>query len=205
MFGEIFDSASNQSALWAVVLGALLATMGGFAATQLERIVEHNRRERNAALFFGELLTTLQIILKFAKDAHGRGDPYGPITMRMLQSARKEIDIYDLNRETLFDLRRADLRARIQTFVIRITMPLEGIFESAVEINALRAQIKSPLNSESYTLEESKVRFAELLEQREGGFVWIMENADKLTEIVRDLEPFAKHTFRDAEEVVRTS
>src|SRR5665213_1597106 len=156
MFGEIFDSASNQSALWAVVLGALLATMGGFAATQLERIVEHNRRERNAALFFGELLTTLQIILKFAKDAHGRGDPYGPITMRMLQSARKEIDIYDLN-------------------------------------------------SESYTLEESKVRFAELLEQREGGFVWIMENADKLTEIVRDLEPFAKHTFRDAEEVVRTS
>ncbi len=204
MFGEIFDSASNQSALWAVILGALLATAGGFVATQLERIVEHNRRERNAALFFGELLTTLQIILKFAKDTHGRGDPFGPITLKMLQSARKEIDIYDRNRETLFDLRHADLRARIQTFVIRITMPLEGIFESTVEINALRAQIRSPLNSDSYTLEESKARLAETLEQRQGGFDWIMENVEKLTGIVRDLEPLAKHTFRDPDEAVRT-
>jgi hypothetical protein len=33
MAGQIFDAAANQSAVWAVILGAVLATAGGFAAT----------------------------------------------------------------------------------------------------------------------------------------------------------------------------
>ncbi|HEY5337080.1 MAG TPA: hypothetical protein VIJ85_02665 [Rhizomicrobium sp.] len=201
MFGEIFDVSSSQSAIWAVVLGALLATVGGFAATQMERVVEHRRRERNAALFFGELLTTLQIILRFAKSTHGRGDPFGPITLRMLRSARKEIEIYDRNREQLFDLHHAELRAQVQTLVIRLTMPLEGIFESTVEINAYQLQLRTTAAGEEMRAELA-ARIAELREQRDGGFEFIVEVMDELPSIIRDLQPLSGHAFRNVDEVV---
>jgi hypothetical protein len=199
MFGEIFDASSSQSAVWAVVLGALLATVGGFAATQMERIVEHRRRERNAALFFGELLTTLQIILRFTKATHGRGDPFGPITSRMLRSASKEIEIYDRNRESLFDLRHAHLRARIQTLVIRLAMPIEGVFDATIEINSYQMQMKGEIGPDTRAEMESRV--ASLREQRDGAFEFIMEMAAEISPIVADLKPLAGHDFRNADEV----
>src|SRR5215472_4872258 len=108
---EDFDFISNFSTLWSVILGALLATMGGLAGGQLEYFFESRRRERDSALFFAEVLSTLKIILDLATNARKIGDPYGPITMRMLRSARREIDIYERNRETLYALRNGELRA----------------------------------------------------------------------------------------------
>src|ERR1700710_3200669 len=128
------DFIQNFSTLWAVFLGALLATIGGFGATQLEWILERRRRERNAAIFFGELLTTLNIILTICGETRQIGDPYGPITLRMLRSAVKEVEIYNRNRETLFDLRNAEMRARIHTLVLRIVMSADGVFDTTNEI-----------------------------------------------------------------------
>lgn len=199
MTGEIFDAAANQSAVWAVILGAVLATAGGFAATQMERYVEHRRRERNAALFFGELLTTLQIILYHAHNTHGRGDPFGPITIRMLKSARREIDIYDRNRESLFDLRHGELRARIQNLIIRITMPIEGVFDATDEI----ARCQDILRDAS-ARPDIEARIAALKEQRDGGYDFVMETAEDLPRILRDLEPLAHHSFRNLDEIGRS-
>lgn len=200
MSGQIFDAASSNGAVWAVVLGAVLATMGGFVATQMERIVEHRRRERNAALFFGELLTTFQIILFHVHNTHGRGDPFGPITLRMLKSARKEIDIYDRNRESLFDLRHSDLRARIQTLIIRITMPIEGVFDATEEIQRCQDMLR---DAGAIPRPDLEARIASLREQRDGGYEFIMETAEQLPSIVRDLEPLAHHSFRNIDEIVR--
>jgi hypothetical protein len=200
MFGEIFDASSSQSAVWAVVLGALLATVGGFAATQMERIVEHRRRERNAALFFGELLTTLQIILRFTKATHGRGDPFGPVTMRMLRAVQKEIEIFDRNRESLFDLRHANLRARIQTVIIRIAMPIDGIFEASAQISTYLIQLKSGVSDEMRA--ELEGRVGELREQRDQGFEFIMDVAAEMPGLTRDLQPLAGQDFRKVDEVV---
>lgn len=36
---EDFDFISNFDTVWAVALGAILATLGGFAATQMERVM----------------------------------------------------------------------------------------------------------------------------------------------------------------------
>ena len=105
---DTFGFLTDQSTLIAVVLGAILATIGGFSATVLERYLDKRERERNSALFFGEVLSTLAIIVRFADETKKIGEPYGPVTMRMLRSARSELDIYDRNRETLFDLRDAD-------------------------------------------------------------------------------------------------
>jgi len=201
MTNEIFDAASAQGALWAVVLGAILATLGGFAATQLESFVEHRRRERNAALFFGELLFTLQVILHFVNETHGRGDPFGPITIRMLRSARKEIEIFDRNRESVFDLRNSDLRARLQTLIIRMTMPIEGVFEATDEVNAMLAQLKGVTDREARAELEERIEYVR--GQRNGGYDFVMSVAGDLPQVIRDLEPLARHNFRDFDEVIK--
>ncbi len=88
------------------------------------------------------MLTTLAIIISFAENTRKIGDPYGPITMRMIASARREIEIYDRNRESLFHLRDAELRAKIQTLVIRLTMPLDALIEAAPEKSGFQSQLR---------------------------------------------------------------
>src|ERR1700761_2737134 len=131
MASDTFGFLVDQNTLIAVILGAVLATVGGFGATMLERFLDKRERQRNAALFFGEILSSLVIILRFADQTKKIGEPYGPITMRMLRSARGELDIYDRNRENIFDLNDGDLRARIQTLLIRLSMPLDGVIDAA--------------------------------------------------------------------------
>src|SRR6201999_17934 len=94
MAGDTFGFLTDQNTLFAVVLGAILATIGGFVATAMERYLDKKEKEQNAALFFGEILSSLAIIIRFAEETKKIGDPYGPITMRMLRSARSELDVY---------------------------------------------------------------------------------------------------------------
>ena len=78
--------------------GALLATVSGIAANQLEAFFRRRERERAAALLFGEVLSTLRVILEGAERTRHVGVAYGPVTRRMLHAARREIDIYERNR-----------------------------------------------------------------------------------------------------------
>ena len=201
---EDMDFISNFSTFWAVFLGAILATIGGFGATQAEWILERKRRERNAAIFFGELLTTMNIILTMADETRAVGDPYGPITLRMLRSAVKEVDIYNRNRETLFDLRDAELRAKIHTLVLRIVMPADGVFDSSNEIVQVRALMKSP----GTTLDdraELEERLARLVSNRASAFDTVVESSQQLKSVVRQLEPIAKYSYENLDKVVRNT
>ena len=201
---EDMDFISNFNTLWAVFLGALLATIGGFAATQMEWILERKRRERNAAIFFGELLTTMNIILTIADETRSVGDPYGQITLRMLRSAVKEADIYNRNRETLFDLRDAELRARIHTLVLRIVMPADGVFDTTAEIGHVQSLLKSP----GLTLDdraELDERLERLRQTRIASFDTLVESSAQLKNVVRSLEPIAKYSYENLEKVVRNT
>ncbi len=191
-----YDFLSNFGTVGAIVLGAVLATFGGLAATQIEWHFERRRRERQSALFFGEVLSTLVIILRIAKQTKGVGDPYGPITMRMLRQAQREIGTYERNRETLYNLRNAELRSRIHTLVLRISTPLDGIFDTTEEIAKGRAQLRSP----EFTAEERQeidARIGRLTEMRENGFAFIEEGMNDVEILVKDLEPVARHRFAD--------
>ena len=199
---EDMDFISNFNTLWAVFLGALLATIGGFGATQLEWVLERRRRERNAAIFFGELLTTLNIILTICGETRGIGDPYGPITLRMLRSAVKEVDIYNRNRETLFDLRDAEMRARIHTLVLRIVMPADGVFDTTNEIVNVQAQLKSLALSDGDRA-ELDARLAKLEEARVSAFDTVLESSESLKAVVKQLEPIAKYSYENIDKVVR--
>jgi hypothetical protein len=204
MRSESFDFISNFSTLWQVVFGAFLATAGGLVANQFEWRVQMRRRERNAALFFGEVLSTMGAILNLAHRTKQIGDPFGPITLRMLRSARREIDIYERNRESLLDLRDAGLRARIHGLVLRLAMPLDGIDDSTREIDLLEGQLRSR------TLEESDrsdigTRMAGLRERREGGYEYIRETSAEIAAILSALSPLAQHSFVSEEYTLRSS
>ena len=201
---EDLDFVSNFSTFWAVFLGAILATIGGFGATQAEWILERKRRERNAAIFFGELLTTMNIILTIADETRAVGDPYGQITLRMLRSAVKEVDIYNRNRETLFDLRDAELRARIHTLVLRIVMPADGVFDMTSEIATIQSLLKSPGLSLDDRAELDE-RLDRLKANRIGAFDTIVESSNQLKSVVRQLEPIAKYSYENLERVVRNT
>jgi len=191
-----YDFLSNFSTVGAIVLGSLLATLGGLAATQIEWHFEKMRRERHAALFFGEVFSSVLVILRLAKRVKGIGDPYGPITMRMLRQALQEIGIYERNRENLYSIRDAKLRNRIHTSILRISSPLNGIFDTTEEIRAGVTQLRTG----GFTAEERQeieVRIARLTQMRDGGFEYMEEMAQVLEVVVKDLEPVAGHSFID--------
>jgi hypothetical protein len=135
--------AADMETLWAVVVGAVLATVGGFAATQLEQFFRRRERRRSAALLFGEILSVIELITALADDARGRGDPYGQLTMRLLRAVRREADAYDRNREQLYDLPDAKLRAQIHALMVRVTLTLDGVFDTTAEIVAAESVAKA--------------------------------------------------------------
>jgi hypothetical protein len=192
---ETYDFLGNMNTVWTVLLGALLATGGGFCATQLERQLEHRRRERNAALLFAEVLSTLGIILDMTHETYGRGEPFGPITLRMLRSARREIDIYDRNRESLFDIRDAALRAKIHSLVLRLSMPMDSIFDTTQEIAAEQMFLKSAPDLPDLRRREIEDHIGELRTRREGGYEFIRETAEGLKGLIASLEPIAQQSF----------
>jgi hypothetical protein len=193
-----YSFLDNLTGMVPIFLGALLATAGGLAATQMEWHFERKRRAQQAAMFFGEVLTTMHILLDIARRTHGRGDPFGPITMRTMRSAKREIDIYDRNRETLFDLADPKLRSRVHTLILRLNAPLEGVFDTNEEIRALELQLKSEGLAPALR-EELELRLERLKTTRDGGFEFAMENAELLLGLVRELEILAGHTFEGAQ------
>jgi hypothetical protein len=191
-----YDFLSNFSTVGAIVLGSILATMGALAATQIEWRVERRRREQQAAVFFGEVLATLLAILRIAKRVKGIGDPYGPVTMRMFRQALQEIAIYDRNRENLYAIQDAGLRARIHTSVLRISSPLNGIFDTTEEVRAGQARLRAP-GLQPDEREEVEARIARLTEMRDGAFEFMERTALEIEALVKDLEPVAGHSFID--------
>jgi len=125
-----FGGGGGGDTLVAVVIGAALATVGGVLAGQIEFHQIRRERERNAGLLFGEVLAGLQMILQLAAEARGRGEPYGDITMRILRAAHRETHIYERNRELLFALRDAKLRARTHILLLQMSLTLDSVFEA---------------------------------------------------------------------------
>lgn len=199
MASDTFGFLTDQSTLMAVVLGAILATIGGFGATMLERFLDKRERERNAALFFGEILSSLSIIVRFADETKKIGEPYGPVTMRMLRSARSELDIYDRNRESIFDLRDGEMRARIQTLLIRFSMPLDGVIDATDELKTMRDLLKAERDPDERAHLEALIATGE--QRREGGYDFIIRTAAELKDVIKGLEPLARQSFDRLERI----
>ncbi|WP_372781082.1 hypothetical protein [Phenylobacterium sp.] len=188
--------------LWGVVIGALLATVGGFAATQIEHLLRRRERERSAALLFGEILVALDLTIRIADETRGRGDPYGHFTMRLLRAVRREAETYDRNREQLYDLRDARTRAQIHGLMVRITLALEGIADSAAQVASLEAATRA-LSPEDPLREDLASQIAAMADARHVTFGFMVDAAQQIKPIVTTLRPLAKQAFDEHEALLR--
>ena len=201
---ETFDFIQNLDTLWAIAAGAVLATVGGVAASQLEHRVDSGRAKRQAALFFGEIMAMLGIVVTSAERAKGIGDPFGPVTMRLLRTIRREIDVYARNRERLFELPDPALRARIHMVLLRATMGVEGAIEAAAEVVGIETELKlNPAMSKEQRC-HLEARLADQLSRRDGGFEFLTEAAAQARALTKELEPVAGVDFTTLAKAVQS-
>ncbi len=180
---ESFNVGLHNETLVAVVIGAVLATLSGILATQIETRLHRRERQRDAALFFGELISTLGVLLQNAIASRGRGDPYGSITLRLLRACRREIDLYDRNRPALYDLREAGLRVKVHAFMVRMAMPLDGILDASDQLAVAPAE-----NGADSRLEAVRA-------SRDLAFDYVAELAREIPPLIADLARPARHRF----------
>ena len=176
------DLSIHSETLLAVLLGAVLATLSGLVATQFEAHLRRRERERDAALLFGELLSTLKVLIDTADRARGQGDPYGPFTIRMWRAVRRELDIYDRNREALYDLRQAKLRFGTHSLMVRFALALEGVLDSHEALGSLPDIDAHP-------------RAEPLRGAREQTFGFLIDNAAEVEALLAALTKPAGRTF----------
>lgn len=179
----------DAETLLAVILGAALATMGGFGERQIERLIQKREKERSAALFFGELLSAMRVRMKLANEARSRGDPYGPVTLRFIRSIQREVEIYDRNRETLLDLRSAEVRANVSVLIARLSFAIDGVMDVSAELSALSAAA-------------SEQQRASLAETQKIAFDFAVETGAEITSLLAALAPLARHNFGATESAI---
>jgi hypothetical protein len=140
---SVFEYVSNLETLIAVVIGAMLATMGALFAELIQDRLNRRRRERDAARFFGEILSSIDRIIDAAVASQKIGDPWGSVTRRMFKTALRESEVYQRNRERLFDIRDTELRAKIHQHFITEMFPLEAIVEYCEELCSIDDEVEA--------------------------------------------------------------
>lgn len=183
MVREIPNFGVPEDTLIAVVLGALLATLGGFLAGRFEAWLRRREREQEAALLIGEIIFTFTTILKMADDSRKIGEPFGRITLQMLSGARREVDAYERHRDRLPDLRDPRLRLGVHRLMITLTMSLDGILEASSALADI-PQTKA-----------GKAQAEVLKTSRASGFDFIIETIPTVEPLVKQLGRIARVSF----------
>lgn len=184
------ETGGGADTMWAVVLGAFLATLGGFLATQFESWLRRRERKRGAALLFGDIVGAMGQLTTRANNARGVGDPYGPITMRMMRAARREIDLYDRNRELLYDLHDPELRVRLHTLMLTLAMPLDSLIDIHEEIGAQELRARE-LKAGTVALRTMEARLTQLRASRDIAFDFVIETATEGQSMIDELDGHA--------------
>jgi hypothetical protein len=176
-----FDALGNASTLGGVVVGAVVATLGSFAAAWWERRLLRREREADAALVFGELLRTLSLQMSVLRAAHAHGDPFGPITIRMARALRREVEIYDRNRERLYTVRDAALRPQASALMARLTFALDRVLD----------------NTEALAVQPAETERDELIAGRDQAFEFLVECSEELPALVDRFAALANTRLAD--------
>jgi len=183
---SIFDVAGMNSQFIAILLGAFLASAGGFFVTWLLDHMERRRQERSIALVCLDLLASLSVMTQLAQRARGRGDPYGPYTIRLVRGCLRDLDVYERNRERIADIADPNVRAEIYQCMTRLTLSLDGILSEHEVI----AKIEQSLLELRPAGDQSKV--GDLVKERDERAGRRDSSFDFMMDTIRDLgEPLA--------------
>jgi len=192
---SVFDFIDNLDTLLAVIIGAVLATGGAMVAELVQDRLSQKRKERDAARFFGEILSSVDLILDRAIASMEFGERWGDVTQRLFRTALNEAGIYERNRERLFEIRDIDLRRLIHLHFLTEMVPLVALIDKCREISEVEKELK-------ITDRHSEIHRATLLaeldplnESREGALTAIVNEHAKTENICKQLEPLAELTF----------
>ena len=179
---SVFDVTSASGAQFlAMIIGAFLASIGGFFVAWLLDRMERSRQERSIALVCLDLLSSLGVLTQLARDARSRGNPYGPYTIRLIRSCMRDLDVYERNRERISDISDPDIRAEIYQCMARMTLAVEGVLAEteiiAANDEAIAAARAKGDGAKAETLTEER---NERSERRDASF-------DFMTETTQDL------------------
>ncbi len=191
----IMDYLGSLNTLIAVFVGAILATGGALVAEIIQDRRNRKRRERDAARFFGDILISIDQVLNFAFRSQTIGDRWGNVTMRLFQTAIKEANVYERNRERLFDIGDMGLRGRIHTHFLTEMFPIEALIESSQDIEKLKDIQNGGAKLSKSQKAANAVRITELSEAREVGLEALLREHAKTDDICTSLEKLAGVKF----------
>lgn len=192
---SVFDYIDNLDTLLAVIVGALLATGGAMVAELVQDRLGRKRKEREAARFFGEILTSADRVLDRAFSSLDIGEQWGSVSKRLFRTALDETAVYERNRERLFDIRDIPLRRAIHLHFLEETVPLVALVETWDEIDEIERELSSTehLNSTRQQFLESEL--TRLQTSRAGALETVKNKHGETDQICELLEPIAGLTF----------
>lgn len=179
---NIFDVTALDSQFFAILLGAFLASAGGFFVTWLLDRMERKRQERSIALVCLDLMASLSVMTDLANGSRGRGDPYGPFTMRLVRGCHRDIDVYERNRERIADISDPEIRAEIYQCMTRMTLALDGILSETDDIAKIDETLAEQLDLSDAKREDLKRQRDERVWRRDGSFDFMMDTIKSLGE-----------------------
>lgn len=179
---SIFDVTSAAGAQFlAMIIGAFLASLGGFFVAWLLDRMERKREERSIALVCLDLLSSLGVLTKLAKDARARGNPYGPYTIRLVRSCMRDLDVYERNRERIADISDPNVRAEIYQCMARLTLAVEGVLaESEIIAGTDEAIAAARAKGDTARAEALTEERSERGARRDASFDFMTETTEEL-------------------------
>ncbi len=195
MRNTVFDYVGNLDTLLAVVVGALLATLGALFAEIIQDRRQRKRRERDAARFFGDILTSFDRVIDFAFRSQTIGEPWGKTTLRLFETAQRETGVYERNRERLFEIQNMQLRSRIHTHFLTETFPLRAIIDNCTRLNEINDLMKNGEKRSKKEMDRFTAEITQINEWLAAGKNTLQSEKEKTGEICADLEKIAKMKF----------
>ena len=179
---SVFDVTSAAGAQFlAMIIGAFLASAGGFLVAWLLDRMERKRQERSIALVCLDLIASLSVLTNLAKDARSRGKPYGPYTIRLVRSCTRDLDVYERNRERIADISDPNVRAEIYQCLARLSLAIEGVLGETEVISRTSEEVAALQQRGNTTkAEELLQEIAERETRRDQSFEFLIETTEEL-------------------------
>ena len=192
---SVFDFIDNLDTLLAVIIGAVLATGGAMVAELVQDRLGRKRKARDAARFFGEILTSVDRVLDRAISSLKYGDRFGSVSKRLFRTASEETSVYERNRERMFDIHDIELRRLIHTHFLEETVPLVAMLEYWDEVDAVEKELAED-DEMSEARRVAKLNELEQLKDRREVALQSVVEQRKQTKMICDLlEPIADLKF----------
>ena len=140
------------------------------------------------------IMTSIDAIIDLATSSQRIGDKWGRITQRFFRTALREANVYERNRERLFDIQDMDLRFAINEHFLRETVPIIALLEQTDSIDeASRELARSDLSPARQAQLEAEI--TQQAADREQSLEAMIYQREQTSALIERLKPLAKVSF----------